>query len=114
MPPAACMRACLLTGARVWLLLQRWVRPKPRAAAAARRGGEGIGGLLGASSAQQLAGGEGLGAGLAPLAREGSVGQPARVDTHLAVPVHDYLEDEAPIDGALLARQGHGQRWRPR
>jgi hypothetical protein len=26
------------------------------------------------------------------------------IDTHLAVPVRDFLEEEAPIEGALLMR----------
>ena len=109
-----------LTRAGVGACLQRWVRPKPRAAAAAR-GGEGGGSLSAASSAQALAG-EGDGGGLAPLAREGSVGPgvinthiPGVVNTHIAVPVHDFLEEEAPADAALLARQqGHGHRRRAR
>ena len=114
------MHACKppADGSRGGCCPQRWVRPKPRAAAAAARGGEGS--FSAASSARRLAG-EADGGGLAPLRREGSVGPGgvgARaagvVDTHIAVPVHDYLEDEAPVDTALLARQGHGQRRRAR
>jgi hypothetical protein len=33
---------------------------------------------------------------------DGLLGAP---DTHIAVPVHDYLEEEAVVDGALSHRQ---------
>ncbi len=88
-------------------MLQRWVRPAPKGAHAQRAWQAAP---EASSSSSSLAGDVGAG-GLLPLQREGSLGEAgvmnsrARgIDTHLAVPVRDFLEEEAPIEGALLMR----------